>query len=899
VSERRLIEEYLPVGAVSYEATREKLLRRRDYHISMLHLWWARRPLAAARAAVYAALVPAPDDLDAEATSQFFSALCAWGGPESAIARARKEVLAANGGVPPKVLDMFAGGGAIPLEASRLGCETTAVELNPVAHLIELCTLEYPQRFGPSLAEDVRRWGARLIESARDEIGWMYPELVDEADVQTSFDGISAPRKRIPISYLWTRTVACPNPAERPHTVPLVRQTWLVKRSGRYVGLKVAPQRDAMRLSYEVVQSNTREGLGFDPEAHSSRGSTTCPLCGASIDLKYVKLEANAGRLGAELMGMALLPAAGRGKTYIGSDLARELLPDMDEIAATLLSLDQAGFPRPAGSVPRSSSERGSCTVYGLTEFAQLFTDRQTAMLLSLCRIARTLHDEMAQAGVARERADAILTYLGMLIDRIADRSSTLSRWDNSRETTANTFARQTLPMTWDYAEINPFGGSSGDLAMHLRGVAMVIEHCAQAGAPSRVVRGSATELPFPDGEFGAVLTDPPYYDNISYADVSDFFYGWLQRSIGHIHPEHLSRPATPKRSEIVSDSNRHGGDRRAARASYESMMLQAFCEARRVLKSDGVLVCVYAHQTTAGWSTLIEAVRRAGFVVVEAWPLDTEMPVRGVAQGTASLASSIFLVGRPRLEATTGDWASEVRPELSAIVGERVDTLPQLGITGTDLVIAAVGAGMRAYTRFTRVEKPNGEELSPDEYLDEVEREVAEAVLARIFKTDRRGVGRVDQLTQFYVMGRFEFGDAIVPWDELNTLARGTGVELGPLARGSDALVSFGDKRDRARFRDFSERGSAVELGLDGSRSTIDHLQRILWLSENESSRLAEYLAQARPDAERLRLVAHALARPGLDTAGGRGAEADACERLLAVWHRVIEDNLFSGSSG
>ncbi len=319
--------------------------------------------------------------------------------------------------------------------------------------------------------------------------------------------------------------------------------------------------------------------------------------------------------------------------------------------------------------------------------------------------------------------------------------------------------------------------------------------------------------------------------------------------------------------------------------------MAAAFSEARRVLRPGGVLVCVYAHQTTAGWSTLIEAVRRSGFVVAEAWPLDTEMSSRGRAQNSAVLASSIFLVARPRAEAGTGDWAHEVRPKLQEIVSKRVGELAEFGITGADLIIAAIGAGMRAYTRYARVEKPNGEELAPDEYLDEVEREVAEAVLARIFQTDRRGLGRVDQETQFYVMGRFEFGDALAPWDELNTLARGTGVELRELANGRAPLVAFGSKRSEAKLNDFRDRGSAVEDG----RSTIDHLHRVLWLAENEPTKIKDYLAVARPDAERLRLVAHALSRPGLDSSGARGAEADACERLLGVWKRLVEDNLFT----
>jgi putative DNA methylase len=901
VTDRRLIEEFLPVAAVSYEATREKLLRRRDYHISTLHLWWARRPLAAARAAVYAALVPAPDEIDPEQEARFFQALCAWGGPESTIAEARRRILEANDGQPPKVLDMFAGGGAIPLEATRLGCETTALELNPVAHLIELCTLDYPQRFGPSLADDVRRWGGWLIKHAKEGIGDLYPELVEDGGGQTTVDGATEGARRVPIAYLWTRTVPCPNPAEKPHMVPLVRQTWLVKKKGRYVALRLVLDRERMAIEYEVVSASTPKGLGFDPEKEAGGGGANCPLCGAAVSAEYARRTGRDGRYGYELMTVGLLPPAGRGKTYLGSREARQLIPDQTRVDETHLAAQASGVDPPTEPIPPTGNAglaTGKVFLYGMRDFADLFTKRQLATLLTLCKLVREAHSEMLAAGLEPERAKAVATYLGMLIDRVADRSSTLCRWDNSAEKTANTYARQALQMLWDFSEANPFGGSSGDLAMHLAGIAKVVEHCAAAGQPGKVLRGSATELPLEDGSQDAVIIDPPYYDNISYADLSDFFYVWLKRSVGHLHPEHLSAPVTPKRSEAIAASYRHNGDKETAKAAYEEMMALSFEEARRVLKPNGVLVCVYAHQTTVGWSTLIEAVRRAGFVVVEAWPLDTEMPDRGVAQGTASLASSIFLVARPRTEVTTGDWASQVRPELTKIVEARVAELPRLGITGTDLVIAAVGAGMRAYTRFARVEKPNGEELSPTEYLEEVEREVAEAVLARIFQTDRRGLGRVDQTTQFYVMGRFEFGDTVAPWDELNTLARGTGIELAPLARGPRALVAFGDRRDRARLRDYADRGRDDELGLDGARSTIDHLHRILWLLESRPGGVTEYVAQARPDPERLRLVAHALARPGLDTTGSQSPEAAACEKLLAVWHRVLADNLFTGGA-
>jgi len=895
VSERRLIEEYLPVAAVSYEATREKLLRRRDYHISMLHLWWARRPLAAARAAVYSALVAAPDEIDADSLDSFFKDLCAWGGPQSAIERALSDVLASNRGVPPKVLDMFAGGGAIPLEATRLGCDTTALELNPVAHLIELCTLHYPQRFGPSLAEDVSRWGGWLIQRAREEVGSLYPEYESGDVVQTTLEEMDeASGRRVPIAYLRTRTVPCPNPSERPHTVPLVRQTWLVRKKGRYVALRIVPDREEMSLRYEVVEVSTPAEFGFDPKAFSKRGSTTCPLCGAAVSLDHIKGEAKAGRMSAELMAVALLPPRGRGKSYVGSHCGGQLEPDEERVARMLADLADDEFGPPNETIVAEDMRAIFTPLYGLAQFADLFTRRQLVTLLTLSRFAREAYSEMLDEGIQPDRAKAISTYLGMLIDRIASFGSTLCRWDPDYEKTINTYARQALPMTWDFSEVNPFGGSSGDLRAHLQGIVKVIEYCAGQGEPVRVIRGSATTLPFPDGEFDAIVTDPPYYDNVPYSNLSDFFYVWLKRSIGHLHPEHLSSELTPKRSEIIAAPYREGGSKEEAKASYERLMAEAFGEARRVLKDGGILVCVYAHQTTAGWSTLIEAVRSAGFVVVEAWPLDTEMPVRSRAHESAALASSIFLVARPRIEARTGDWAHDVRPELQEIVSKRVGDLAALGITGTDLVIAAIGAGMRAYTRFGRVEKPNGEELPPDEYLKEVEREVAEAVLERIFGTDRGGLGRVDQETQFYVMGRFEFGDALAPWDELNTLARGTGVELRELANGGAPLLSFGSKRSEAKLIDFRDRGGVIELG----RSTIDHLHRVLWLAENEPGKIKDYFEAARPDSDRLRLVAHALSRPGLDSSGERGAEADACERLLGVWKRLVEDNLFTAGS-
>lgn len=294
--DQRLIEDLIPVEEISRASASEKVGGRKG-HPSTLHLWWARRPLAAARGAVYATLVRSADTPDEARSAEYFSELCRWGGSEDRIADARERVLAANDGQPPRVLDLFAGGGAIPLEAARLGCEATAVELNPVAHLIELCMLDYPQRFGPSLAEDVREAGARWVEQAWNRAGHLYPPVEPPpGQEQLGLEGGGrVAEDRRPIAYLWTRTVPCPNPELGEHVIPLVRQTWLARKKRRYIALKPVVDRDALEVGWEVVEAATNDGLDFDPAGFSSRGRATCFVCGAAVDADYVKQEGRGG----------------------------------------------------------------------------------------------------------------------------------------------------------------------------------------------------------------------------------------------------------------------------------------------------------------------------------------------------------------------------------------------------------------------------------------------------------------------------------------------------------------------------------------------------------------------------------------------------------------------------
>ena len=946
MTDRRLIEDFIPIKEISVEAAREKSIRKG--HISTLHLWWARRPLVAARAAVFASLVAAPESHQKRShLKKQMIDLCKWEAVPETISKAKDAILEAQRerlGLPvgtklqdvppPKVLDMFAGGGAIPLEALRLGCETFAVDLNPVAHIIELCTLVYPQRYGKKLADEVESWGNWVIGKVRSEIGDLYPlirvgEVLADRPEQMSLLTAPPPKQLslaqglTPVAYLWTRTVKCPNPACGAD-VPLVRQTWLCKKAKKYVALRVIPNHVTMRVEFEVVEAATEKDLGFDPASGSSRGNSTCRHCGTTIATKpYIQEQGKAGKIDHQLMAIVCTTSGQQGKTYLSGTTYERYVPDKFTIKSRLEKLvEETGITTPDEPV-KVWSGVFNVPLYGLDQFEKLFTSRQLLALMTFVKWVRLAHDEMVQQGYEGEFAKAIATYLGIMCDRIADYNSSITHWHNTGEKMSNTFSRQALPMVWDFAEINPLGNASGNVSGALDWILNFVkqESILTFTHSAKAQRGSAMSLQIETDSLDAIITDPPYFDSVPYADLSDFFYVWLKRSIGHLYSEHFSSQLTPKKQEAIMEPSRHGGDKKKASQAYEDMMHQAFCEAFRVLKSNGNLVVVYAHKTTSGWSTLIDSLRRAGFMITEAWPLDTEMGARLRGQNSAALASSIFLVARKRQTAEIGDFAIDVKPQLEQIITERVKTLMEEGVSGADLVIACIGAGLRAYTQFDKVELPNGDELDANSFLGEVQKAVVEAVLTSVMQCDKHGVSQVDKTTQYYIMARYEYGEAIVEFDEANTLAKGVGVELdgaGGLTDGKLALIQ--KTKNQVQLRDYSDRGADPELGLQKtekqqsfnlkseaigkSPTAIDILHRLLWLTEHKPQDIPEYLSLAQPDANQLRLVAQSLAGRALTPETGqeslnpnRTVEQQAIDTLLASWKRAIEDNLFTKS--
>jgi putative DNA methylase len=820
--DKRLIEDYLPIEEISAEASSEP---RTKGHISTLHLWRARRPLVACRAAVFGALIPQSQffstkglagkdkDLGRANARSFVKELCKYPAPTLAVQEASQLILEAHarrlsevagreisesdikaGRAPrPRVLDMFAGGGAIPLEAARLGCETYAVELNPVAYLIELCTVTFPQEFGTTLADDVETWGRKVLDAVERNVSDLFgcsprePKLgAGQKNLAYATPGREIKEENLSIvAYYWTRTAPCPKPTCRA-VVPLYRQTWLRKKDSGFIALKPEPDRRNRVVRFRVVEAESEAALGFDPAQGSESSSTVCPFCQTTLEGKYVRSYGENTGYGQQLMCVIALNPEGTGKLYFtdesfaDGEIARQTLADHRALQLEQelgnSSLDQEILP-----TGNAGLDTGNSYLYGIRTFRQMFTPRQRLTLLTMAREIRRAHSAMLKEGMSERRAKAVTTYLGLWLSRLTDRFNSLSRWNNAREVIQGLTDMKRFAMMWDFPEVNIFGGGSGNAWGSLAYITAAIRQEGIYHLPVQCHRGSATELPFDDAFFDAVITDPPYYNNESYSELSDVCYVWLRPTIGFLYSEHFAGQLTPKKKECVAAAYRQGG-KPAAKKFYEDCLFLSLQQANRVTKPDGILVMVYAHKTTLGWSTLIDAIRRAEFEVTEAWPLDTEAKARVAHRGDAALASSIFLVARKRQGASLGRY-EDVRPELEYIVSERVATLWEMGISGADLLIASVGAGLRAFTRYEQVEYANGDQVPAERFLAEVETVVLDAVLTKLSKAVGSPGGRytlagVESASRFYILWRYTYRFGELDAGEAIIFANGTHVE-------------------------------------------------------------------------------------------------------------------------
>lgn len=828
---KKLIEVALPLEAINKESAREKSIRHG--HPSTLHLWWARRPLATCRAVLFASLVDDPSshpeqfpteeaqEKERERLFEIIEQLVKWENinNQDVLAAAKAEILKSTNNNPPPVLDPFCGGGSIPLEAQRLGLEAHGSDLNPVAVLITKALIEIPPKFAnkppvnpdsqaqtipnqkskiqnlkshfgaQGLAEDVRYYGQWMRDEAFKRIGHLYPKV----KLPQEYGGGEA----TVIAWLWARTVKCPNPGCGIHT-PLITSFVLTSKKGREAYL--VPHLSVQQIEFSVSNQPPKEYK--DPKKGLKRGMSgvfECIACKTVTTRDYVSQEAKAKRLGT--IQTAVVVEGQRGRLFFPAQ-ASPCPSDIPKADSTGLNVEFSPNPRDVW-----------CRNFGLDTPADLFTPRQLVALTTFSDMVSEVREKVLVDAVAAGMpddglpfceggmgatayADAVTTYLAIAVDRGAESWCSLARWQSTGDFVAGAFARQALPMLWDYAEVNAFSFSTRNFFDAVEWVAEAIET-----TPAKFI-GSARQFDATQ-EINSVAqplisTDPPYYDNIGYADLSDFFYVWLRRTLGKIYPNILSTLLTPKAQELVAIPYRFGGNKKKAQEFFEEGLSKAFVQMRKAVHSDYPLTVYYAFKqaetdeendgegnsitaiASTGWETMLEGLIKAGFTITGTLPMRTERSVRSVAIGTNALASSIVLVCRPR---PTDAPSTTRRQFVAALKRELPDALHKLqqgNIAPVDLAQASIGPGMAIFSRYAKILESDGTPMrvrtalqlinqTLDEFLAEQEGE---------FDTDTRwALAWFEQ----YGFNEGSFGDAETLSKAKNTAVQGM-VEAGIL---------------------------------------------------------------------------------------------------------------------
>lgn len=813
---RKLIEVALPLEAINRASAKEKSIRQG--HPSTLHLWWARRPLAACRAVLFASLVDDPSSeperfptLKAQEDERrrlfgIVEELVKWENTtnQSVLEAARVEILRSTGGSPPPMLDPFCGGGSIPLEAQRLGLTVYASDLNPVPVLITKGLVEFPAKFAGvppvhpdarrgvgstgawtaarGLAEDVRRYGGWMRYEAERRLGHLYPR-------------VTLPKERgggeaTVVAWLWARTVTCPSPACRTR-MPLLTSFVVSSKPGKeaYLHPVISRGQVTFRISDRppIGVANVKSGF-----KRGMSGIFACAVCGTVTTRDYVASEGSAGRLG--VVQTAVVCEGPHGRVYL--DPAASVVPDNIQ-APSLPELDVELSPNPRDVW---------CRNFGLTTPRHLFTPRQLLALTTFSDLVSearrlVLRDASDVSEVdAVAYADAVATYLAMLVDLVADDLSSLTTWRPSHGTgaTRSTFARQALPMTWDFAEANPLAGASGDLLSAVESMARAIE-TTPAHGPAVVTQADATSLTSANPVL--VSTDPPYYDNIGYSDLSDFFYVWLRRSLSSIYQDFFRTVLTPKADELVATSYRFGGDRLKAEQHFESGLRDAFARIRSMADPTVPVTVYYAFKqaesdedeetgtapiASTGWETMLGGLLAAGFSIVGTWPMRTERGARSVSIGTNALASSIVLVCRPR---ATDAGITDRRGFLAALKAELPEALRTLqhgNIAPVDLAQAAIGPGMAVFSRYSKVIEPDGRSMSIRIALG-----IINAVLGEVLAEQE---DEFDADTRWAVTWFEQYRHDPAEYDRATVLARARGVGMNGL-ESAGIVTSRGGK--------------------------------------------------------------------------------------------------------
>lgn len=949
---KKLIEVSIPLEAINKASAREKSIRHG--HPSTLHLWWARRPLAACRAVLFAQLVDDPsawpdrfpteeeqdrererlhkviadmvpweaskDERTLNAARWEIARSVAWGlGEEPPPQQDTKAILDYLQAKAPPVYDPFSGGGSIPLEAQRLGLRAYGSDLNPVAVLIGKSLVEIPPKFAgmppvnpkaqaelkrggqwygkgaQGLAEDVRYYGQWMRNEAEKRIGHLYPKakLPDGSEATV-------------IAWLWARTVRSPDPVARGAMVPLVSSFMLSTKEGKKAWVEVAvDQASTEGWLFEVKTGK----LSKDQEARLKNGTKAgkgqafvCALTGSPIDRAYIQAEGKAGRIGRRLMAIAVEGAKGR--TYLSPNDQHE---DVTLSADELEKVQDARESFLSGSTPtRAEITGGVCSAYGLSTWGHLFSERQTLGLLTLANLIDEVRQKIiadaSSAGLPMGKSlaedgaeacaygDAIATNLSFSLDKLADLGNTLVRWEPVAQCPRQLFGRQGMAMIWDYAEGNIFSRSSGGIQVIIEGQAKSISgsldwHCPEM--TGKIDQLDASKNNYPVRPI-VISTDPPYYDNIGYATLSDFFYCWLKVSVGNFWPTLFRRLSTPKDAELVAIPARHGGQ-----GAAENFFMKGMSETFRAIFSASVdevpQTIFYAFKqsevaqdgiTSAGWASFLQAVNDSGLAIDGTWPIRTENASRLVASDANALASSIVLVCRKRPSnagtITRADFVRILKRELP----EAIDDIRKAGVGPVDMQQSVIGPGMGVFSRHARVLEDDDSPMSVKTAL---------AIINRVWnEIENEADSSLDAETQVALAWFASFGFDAKSSGELITLANAKNVPQAALFSSG----VFTDLRGRAQLTPREQ--LPAEWTPQGDKTLtvwecVQHAARVLRAEDGgqeAAARLvAQMPAQIRADA---RLLSDRLFQIATDK--GWSQEALVYNELSTEWHGLTE---------
>jgi putative DNA methylase len=922
---KKLIEVALPLEAVNKESAREKSIRHG--HPSTLHLWWARRPLAACRAVLFASIVddpsahpekfPTEQDQEKERMRLFkiIEELVKWENinNERVLKAAREEILKSTNGNPPPVLDPFCGGGSIPLEAQRLGLEAHGSDLNPVAVLITKALIEIPPKFADrppvhpqnnkqliekewkgaqGLAEDVRYYGQWMRDEAEKRIGHLYPKvkiteeiLKERPDIKQQ--GIRVGDELTVIAWLWARTVKCPNPACGARA-PLLRSFYLSKKKGREVFLEPIIDYKDKKINFEIA---------FDgkPTPHTTdRTGARCLFCNEFI--KKDQLRKTSMENGLQEIPLAVVVEGKVGRIYLPAKDCN--WPDIKKVKYDFLNKqitnDHRWFSPP---------------LYGLMEFSDLFTPRQLLALTTFSDLVieakEKLIEDARNSGVpddgcgidnggtgANAYADSVVTYLSFAIDRLANRNSSICSWDVTRDNIRGTFARQAIPITWDYAEANVFSNKTGNFFGDIDWVAKVVELF------SYTVLGAVTQLDAAASikkiSYPLISTDPPYYDNVGYSDLSDFFYLWLRRSLKEVYINLFSTLMVPKDQELVANPFRLNRGKADARIFFEDGLKKSFDLMRKEQNLAFPLTVYYAFKqtesveserdgylefvTSTGWETMLESLIKSGFTITGTWPMRTELSNRPVAMGTNALASSIVIACRPRAEgaplATRREFISILKKELPLALKE----LQHGNIAPVDLAQAAIGPGMSVFSRYTKVIEADGSHMSVRTALQIINQTLDE------FLSEQEG--DMDQDTRFCVSWFEQYGHKDGPFGQADVLARAKNTSVQGLVEAEVAEAKAGKLRLLKRDEYTNHWDPVTDRRLTVWECTQHLIRRLNKFGEQSAAELAARLGSGR--SEEARALAYRLY--AICDRRGWAKEALDYNSLVIAWPEIIK---------